>query len=75
TADLLRERKIVICGACRDTLREMQLYCWDQKAGQDRVRKEHDHAMDEMRYFAVTVVARARDRGCLGGRFVERGKF
>ncbi|MEG1857384.1 MAG: PBSX family phage terminase large subunit [Pseudoflavonifractor sp.] len=75
TAELLRERKIVICGACRDTLREMQLYCWDQKAGQDRVRKEHDHAMDEMRYFAVTVVARARDRGCLGGRFVERGKF
>ncbi len=53
TADLLRKRKIVICGGCRDCLREMALYCWDERAGRDAPKKEHDHAMDEMRYFAM----------------------
>ena len=52
-ADLLRQRKIVLCRACRDCLREMALYCWDEKSGKDAPRKEHDHAMDEMRYFAM----------------------
>lgn len=26
--------------------------------GKDRVRKEHDHAMDDMRYFVATVLER-----------------
>ena len=51
TADLLRQGKIVICEGCRDCLRELAQYCWDEKAGKDAPRKEHDHAMDEMRYF------------------------
>lgn len=53
TADLLRQRRILLCGTCRDCLREMALYCWDEKAGKDAPKKEHDHAMDEMRYFAM----------------------
>ena len=53
TADLLRQGKIVICEGCRDCLREMALYCWDERSGRDAPRKEHDHAMDEMRYFAM----------------------
>ena len=56
TADLLRQRKIVLCRACRDCLREMALYCWDEKTGKDAPKKEHDHAMDEMRYFAMDLV-------------------
>ena len=36
-----------------DCLREMALYCWDERSGRDAPRKEHDHAMDEMRYFAM----------------------
>lgn len=53
TADLLRQRRIVLCRPCRDCLREMALYCWDERSGRDAPRKEHDHAMDEMRYFAM----------------------
>ena len=57
TADLLKKGKIVICEGCSDCLREMEEYVWDLSGGsQDRVRKEHDHAMDDMRYFASTVL-------------------
>ena len=57
TADLLKKGKIVICESCGDCLREMEEYVWDLSGGsQDRVRKEHDHAMDDMRYFAATVL-------------------
>ena len=60
TAQLLRERRLVICDTCTDALREFELYCWDQSAAGDRVKKEHDHAMDDIRYFAATVVAPRR---------------
>ena len=57
TADLLKNRKLVICEGCEDCLREMEEYVWDLAGGgHDRVRKEHDHAMDDMRYFAATVL-------------------
>jgi len=57
TADLLKEGKMVICEGCADCLREMEEYVWDLSGGsKDRVRKEHDHAMDDMRYFAATVL-------------------
>lgn len=52
TADLLKQRRIVLCDTCTDCLREMELYCWDPAKGRDAPRKEHDHAMDDMRYFA-----------------------
>ena len=50
TADLLKRRRIVICGACADCLREMETYCWDDR-GRDAPKKEQDHAMDDLRYF------------------------
>ena len=56
TSDYLKNGKIVICEGCKDCLREMDEYVWDLSRGQDRVRKEHDHAMDDMRYFVVTVL-------------------
>ena len=57
TADLLKTGKLVICEGCNDCLREMEEYVWDLSGGsKDRVRKEHDHAMDDMRYFAATVL-------------------
>lgn len=59
TADALKDGRLVICEGCDDCLREMEEYVWDLDAGEkDRVRKEHDHAMDEMRYFAATVLGR-----------------
>jgi hypothetical protein len=59
TADLLKAGKLVICEGCTDLLREMDEYVWDlSSAAKDRVKKEHDHAMDEMRYFAATVLGK-----------------
>ena len=60
--------------ACRDAIREFGLYCWDERATGDRVRKEHDHAMDDIRYFAATVAAR-RAYGGVGAWAVERQAF
>jgi hypothetical protein len=63
TADLLKAGKIVICEGCGDCLREMDAYVWDLSAGtKDRVKKENDHAMDDMRYFVATVLGK-RDTG------------
>ena len=57
TSDALKSGKIVICGNCTDCLREMDLYVWDLSCGSgERVKKEHDHAMDDMRYFVSTML-------------------
>lgn len=76
TARLLKTGRLVICRGCQDAIREFSLYRWeDRDGGQDRVRKEHDHAMDEIRYFAATVAAREEDRGGIFAGCVERGRF
>ena len=57
TSDCLKSGKIVICEGCADCLRELDEYVWDLSGGsKDKVRKEHDHAMDDMRYFVATVL-------------------
>ena len=62
TADLLKSGKMVICEGCEDCLREMEEYVWDLGSGnRDKVKKEHDHAMDDMRYFAATVLGEKQD--------------
>ena len=59
TSDCLKDGRIVICEGCNDCLREMDEYVWDlQSAAKDRVKKENDHAMDDMRYFVSTVLGR-----------------
>ncbi|MBQ8974740.1 MAG: PBSX family phage terminase large subunit [Oscillospiraceae bacterium] len=60
TSDLLKRRKIVICRGCEDIIREFSLYVWDEKVSDTPVKK-NDHAMDDMRYFAVTVASPRRD--------------
>lgn len=61
TSDCLKSGKIVICEGCTDCLREMEEYVWDLSGGsRDKVRKEHDHAMDDMRYFVATVLGKSR---------------
>ena len=57
TSDALKEGRIVICEGCGDCIRETDEYVWDLSSGaKDRVKKEHDHAMDDMRYFVSTVL-------------------
>jgi len=72
TAGLLKSGKIAICDTCRDCLREMALYRWADNQARDAPRKEHDHAMDDMRYFAATVVSPARSDGGFFVGSVER---
>ncbi len=62
-ADALKEGKIVICPPCTDAIREFGLYRWQDSGSMDAVRKEHDHAMDDIRYFTATVLAGACDAG------------
>ena len=63
TSDALKEGRIVICEGCGDCLREMDEYVWDLSGGtKDRVKKEHDHAMDDMRYF-VSSVLKGKSKG------------
>ena len=57
TSHLLKTGRIVICSNCDDCLRETEEYVWDvTSVGQDKVKKEHDHAMDDMRYFVTTIL-------------------
>lgn len=44
--------------SCKETLNEMQSYCWDDKAKEDAVIKENDHHMDLIRYMIYTVIRR-----------------
>jgi len=55
TADALKSRRIVICEGCEDCLREMEAYCWES-GSRDTPKKENDHAMDDLRYFAMSVM-------------------
>jgi len=77
TAQLLKTGKLVVCEGCRDAIREFSLYRWEEgEDGKDRVRKEHDHAMDEIRYFAATVAGKEGDgQGGIFAGCVERGVF
>jgi hypothetical protein len=58
TAGLLKSGRLVICSSCRDAIREFSLYSWCSGGTRDAPKKEHDHAMDEIRYFAATVAQR-----------------
>ena len=59
TSDAMKEGRVIICEGCSDCIREMDEYVWDLSSGAtDRVKKEHDHAMDDMRYFVSTVLGK-----------------
>jgi hypothetical protein len=58
-SDCLKDGRIVICQGCGALLKEMDEYVWDlSNSAKDKVKKEHDHAMDDMRYFAATVLGK-----------------
>jgi len=57
-AELLRTGRLLIGRECRDAIREFGLYRWADSGSRDQPRKEHDHAMDDIRYFCATALAR-----------------
>ncbi|MDR2908419.1 MAG: PBSX family phage terminase large subunit [Oscillospiraceae bacterium] len=77
-AGALRGKRLFFHRSCADAIREFSLYRWDEKAQGDVPLKRDDHAMDDIRYFAMRFllpeaegaggfcavsVARADDRG------------
>lgn len=58
-AMLLNQEKIAFSDACKNTILEFNSYIWDVKAsakGEDKPIKQHDHAMDAVRYFCYTII-------------------
>lgn len=52
----LKDGRIKICANCRAARREFSQYRWDTARRGDVPVKEHDHAMDDIRYFVTTVM-------------------
>ena len=63
---MLREGCLQFAPACKDAIREFSLYRWEENGETNRVIKENDHAMDDIRYFCATVLGRKRRKN--GGR-------
>lgn len=58
-ATLLNQEKIAFSQECVNTILEFNSYIWDVKAskrGEDKPIKQHDHAMDAVRYFCYTIL-------------------
>lgn len=56
TARLLQDGTIRIHRCCKDAIREFKLYRWDENCTEDRPVKDNDHAMDDTRYFVMTIL-------------------
>lgn len=58
TGSMLNDEKIRFSPECKNTIQEFSAYIWDKKAadkGEDKPVKDHDHAMDAVRYFCYTI--------------------
>lgn len=61
TATAMASRKFRVSTSCRNWLREVQGYVWDNSLYEDRPVKINDHAMDDTRYFVKTMgIAKAK---------------
>lgn len=56
TTGMLRNKSILFHESCKNTIKEFGLYRWDDRATEDKVIKENDHAMDDIRYFCNTIL-------------------
>lgn len=59
TSTCLLQKNILFNDCCESTFKEFASYVWDadaSKSGVDTVRKENDHAMDDIRYFCYTIL-------------------
>lgn len=58
TSQMLSDGRIKIGKDCKSSQEEFGMYRWDEKSETDAVVKENDHAMDDIRYFAYTILKR-----------------
>lgn len=60
TGSALNLYKIKFLSKCKNSIIEFSSYVWDKKAserGEDKPIKQHDHAMDAIRYFCFTIIS------------------
>lgn len=74
TAVMLQGGNIMIHRSCTDAIREFGLYRWDEKATEDTVIKDNDHAMDDIRYFCNTIMAKRIKNAGFKSEWVMGGK-
>lgn len=73
TGTQLNMGNITFSNKCKNTIQEFGSYVWDAKAcerGEDKPLKQHDHAMDAVRYFCFTIMYRHKgnlNRNIKGG--------
>ena len=63
TGTQLNTGNIAFLDICENTIKEFASYIWDAKAcerGEDKPIKQHDHAMDAVRYFCFTIIYKPR---------------
>lgn len=61
TATAMQTGKFRVSNSCKNWIREVQGYVWDDCQYEDRPLKINDHAMDETRYFIKTLgISKAR---------------
>lgn len=58
TGACIKSGRIKFHESCKRTIEEFGLYSWDKDAPEDKVIKENDHCMDQMRYLTMTVLRR-----------------
>lgn len=62
-SELLREERLRFCAGCADTIPGVRALPLGRARGAGRAVKQNDHAMDDIRYFAATLLARG-EPGC-----------
>lgn len=68
----LKNGEIYLSPNCRDSIREFSVYRWDDSIKKDAVKKEYDHAMDDIRYFVSTVIGRKEEKNPFVSVAIER---
>ena len=58
TSQMLSNGLVKIGADCKASQAEFGMYRWDDKAQEDKVIKENDHAMDDIRYMCSTILKR-----------------
>ena len=54
TASAMSQGLIKIDDTCTESIKELQMYSWNEKATEDTPLKEYDHHCDRRRYFVQT---------------------
>lgn len=68
----LKDGEIFLYPCCADAIREFSIYRWDDSIKKDAVKKENDHAMDDIRYFVATVLGREGQGNSFASFAIER---